>query len=271
MFDRCPREYFFHYLAAAGGADPFAPPEIRRLHRLRNMPDLPAFVNKLLTDSLRALYTGGAEDGEFFRAAVMERAAAAFADMISGRADKDHKKPFLVELTLPGAELPDLKRELFRELETLIPQWTRGAVRELLAVPPENRLDCPFPLKVHYGELDCYCTPAALWLERGLLNFAEAGVVEEETAALHCLHAMNTRNRAPGQVRTYAVTESGLKQVGMPRSFSEALRRIRRDVERMTAAEGPGTLRYEENFPSVPGEGCARCRFRSVCSDAELP
>ena len=70
IFDRCPREYFFHYLGSAGGADPFAPPEVRRLHRLRNMPDTAGFVNRLLTGTLREFFSGGAADGEFFRSAV---------------------------------------------------------------------------------------------------------------------------------------------------------------------------------------------------------
>ena len=268
LFDRCRKEYFLHYYGAAGGADPYAPPETRLLHRLKNMTDIPGFAHKLLTVSLRNFFAGGAGDGEFFRPAVMELASRELADMISGRAAADHKKSFLVELTRPKADFAGLKRRLFDTLEELIPLWRQGAVRELLAVPPENRVPVPFPLKVSFGELTCFAVPAAVWIRRGILDFAEIGPAEEESAALHALYAMNCRGRAPGQTASFVLDSGELRPVTPLVSFSAALRRIRSDADRMTAFEHSGGFWVEEDFPPAP-EHCENCRFRSFCQNRD--
>ena len=269
LFDRCKKEYYLHYYGAAGGADPYAPPETRLLHRLKNMTDVPGFAHKLLTVSLRDFFAGGAEDGEFFRPAVMELASRGLSDMISGRAAADHKKSFLIEMTRPKADFAALKRQLFGLLEQLIPLWRQGAVRELLAVPPENRVPVPFPLKVSFGELTCFATPVALWIRRGTLNFAETGPAEEESAALHALYAMNCRGRSPGQTASFVLDSGQLLPLEQPVSFSAALRRIRSDADRMTVFERPGGFWVEEDFPSAP-EHCENCRFRSFCQNRNV-
>ena len=268
LFDRCKKEYYLHYYGAAGGADPYALPETRLLHRLKNMTDVPGFAQRLLTSSLRNFFSGGAGDGEFFRPAVMEQASRGLADMISGRAAADHKKSFLIEMTRPKADFAALKRQLFELLEQLIPQWRQGAVRELLAVPPENRVPVPFPLKVSFGELVCFATPAAAWIRHGILDFAEIGPAEEESAALHALYAMNCRGRSPGQVSSFALDGGALLPIERPASFSAALRRIRLDAGRMTVFERPGGFWVEEDFPPSP-EHCENCRFRSFCQNRD--
>ncbi len=268
LFDRCKKEYYLHYYGAAGGADPYALPETRLLHRLKNMTDIPGFARRLLTDSLRKFFAGGAGDGEFFRPAVMEQASRGLADMISGRAAADHKKSFLIEMTRPKADFAALKRQLFESLEELIPLWRQGAVRELLAVPPENRVPVPFPLEVSFGELVCFAAPAAVWIRRGVLNFAETGPAEEESAALHALYAMNCRGRAPDQVVSYVLDSGQLLPIEPPVSFSAALRRIRNDADRMTVFERPGGFWVEEDFPPEQ-EYCENCRFRSFCQNRD--
>ena len=268
LFDRCKKEYYLHYYGAAGGADPCAPPETRLLHRLKNMTDIPGFAHRVLTASLRDFFAGGAEDGEFFRPAVMEQASRGLADMISGRAAADHKKPFLIELTRPKADFAASKRRLFETLEELSPLWRQGAVRELLAVPPENRVPVPFPLKVSFGELVCFATPAAAWICRGILDFAEIGPAEEESAALHALYAMNCRGRSPGQVGSFVLDSGRLLPIERPVSFSAALRRIRDDADRMTVFERPGGFWVEEDFPP-DREHCENCRFRSFCQNRD--
>ena len=269
LFDRCKKEYYLHYYGAAGGADPYALPETRLLHRLKNMTDVPGFAHRLLTASLRNFFSGGAGDGEFFRPAVMEQASRGLADMISGRAAADHKKSFLIEMTRPKADFAALKRQLFELLEQLIPLWRQGAVRELLAVPPENRVPVPFPLEVSFGELVCFATPAAVWIRRGVLNFAEIGPAEEESAALHALYAMNCRGRSPGQTASFVLDSGRLLSVEPPVSFSAALRRIRSDADRMTVFERPGGFWVEEDFPPAP-EHCENCRFRSFCQNRDI-
>ena len=269
LFDRCKREYYLHYYGAAGGADPYAPPETRLLHRLKNMTDIPGFAHSVLTASLRDFFAGGAEDGEFFRPAVMELASRGLADMISGRAAADHKKVFLIELTRPGADFAASKRQLYETLEELIPRWRQGAVRELLAVPPENRVPVPFPLEISFGELTCFAAPAAVWLRRGILDLAEIGPAEEETAALHALYGMNCRGRSPGQVGSFVLDGGELRPVERPASFSAALRRIRLDADRMTVFERPGGFWVEEDFPPSP-EHCENCRFRSFCQNRDV-
>ena len=268
LFDRCKKEYYLHYYGAAGGADPCALPETRLLHRLKNMTDVPGFARRLLTVSLRKFFAGGAEDGEFFRPAVMEQASRGLADMISGRAAADHKMSLLIEMTRPKADFAALKRQLFGLLEELIPLWRQGAVRELLAVPPENRVPVPFPLEVSFGELVCFAVPAAVWIRRGVLNFAEIGPAEEESAALHALYAMNRRGRSPDQAVSFVLDSGRLMPVEPPVSFSAALRRIRNDADRMTVFERAGGFWVEEDFPPEP-EHCENCRFRSFCQNRD--
>lgn len=265
MFFRCPKEYYLHYYASAGGHELHASPKARLLHRLRNMVDMPVYIDHLMITVLHELFINGCEDAEFFSPEVEKLLQKEFTDMLLGRCEYDHKLLLLRELTLPGANHIALKSELCHAVRCTAAQWQKYAAPELLAVPIEQRIFHTMPLAVELGEMNCFCTPCAVWMQGNVLNIAESGKSCEERLLLHALYAMNRYGIAPDHLRSFAVEEGKLRLSPLPDSFSGARQRIKRDLDEMMLPGRTGDIYCEEDF-SADHRHCEKCRFRIYCS-----
>ena len=265
MFFRCPREYFLHYYGSAGGHELHAPHKARLLHRLRNMADMPVYIEHLMITVLRELFLDGETTPELFSARVYELFQKEFTGMLLGHGEDDHKLLMLRELTVPGANHLALKSELCDAVKHSSAAWCRGTAEKVLAVPVEQRLAFPMPLPVNWGETICFCTPCAIWLECDHINIAENGTPCEERFLLHAFYAMERYGIAPEHLHSFAIVDGVMSEVAPPSSLSGAIRKIRQDISEMMLPERTGEFYCEEDF-SADFRHCENCRFRLYCS-----
>ena len=264
MFFRCQREYFLHYYGSAGGHELHADRDARLLHRLRNMVDMPEYINHLLLTVLYELFISGGDTPEFFRAQVEALLQRELSDMLLGRGEFDHKILLLRELTLPGANHIQLKSELCAAVRRNAELWQQNALQIILSVPVEQRLFFPMPLPVDFGEIKCFCAPAAIWLQEGFLNIVEISPASDERTALHCLYAMNQYGLSPEKVRSWVIADGVLQATPLPESFSGALRNIRNDLDQMMFP-GRSGIYCEKDFYADRNH-CEQCRFHIFCN-----
>ena len=267
MFDRCLREYFYHYYGSAGGAfTGTVTTRAEQLHLLRGALSVEEYAKSKIYEALRALWASGKNTAENFLPALKDRFAVEFKAMLLGRPEHDHKLPLLRELTEQGISLQELEEKVLKALQSRSELLHADALKQLLSIPVSSRLFLPFPLKVNWNDLDCYVTPLAAWHSENELSFVCTGKASEENSALLSLYALEHFNTAPDKVKIFHLESGTLQHIPMPRSFSGAFRRIREDADRMLLLELklktaplPHTL-----FPQDLKQ-CAQCRFRSFC------
>lgn len=270
MFLRCPREYFYHYCASAGGA--FAgifSREAERLHLLRSVSSMDEYVRKLLLSRLRELFTSGAQSAGAFPEDLAEQFQQEFRAMLTGKNELDHRRPLIRELTLKDASpqlIAEQTRSLLAEKGAIL---AGGALTELLKVPPGSRLDLPFPLKVCWNELECFVTPVAAWLDEEGFHGVCAGKSCEENSALLTFYALQKFHVPPEKVRLFYLEEERLVPAEPLRSSSAPFRRIRQDADMMLFLELQlrNALPAEKLFPGRSGSSCGACRFSGVCGE----
>lgn len=267
MFDRCLREYFYHYYGSAGGAFiGTATTKAERLHLLRSTLSVEEYVKSKLYEALRTLFNSGQSTAENFLQTLESQFTLDFKAMLLGRPEHDHKLPLLRELTEAGTSLQELEEKLSNSLKLQGERLRSGALTQLLSIPVPSRIHLPFPLKVNWNDLDCYVTPLAAWHCESGLSFVCVGKISEENSALLSLYALENFDTPPDKVKIFHLESGTLQSFPMPPSFSGAFRRIREDADRMLLQELklktaplPHTL-----FPQDLKQ-CAQCRFRSFC------
>ena len=266
MFERCPREYFLHYYGSVGGA--FLKTGSRQaelLHLLRSMCSVPEYVKQLLYRIVRSFFYSGSLEPEGFKSILEEQFSREFRDMLLGRAEQDHKVPFLRELTRPGFSPQALKAEILAELRREAGLWEEKALKQLLRIELEKRLEVSFPLKVCWSELDTYCTVVAAWFDGGRFNALCTGGPSEENSALLNFYALNQFECDPGHVAIWHLENGQMYEAPRQLSFSAAFRRIRKDVDAMLVLEKRSGGVDAKFFPQEFCH-CGQCRFSIVCS-----
>ena len=266
MLNRCPREYFCHYCGSAGGGFlKEGSRESEMLHLARNMVSVEAYVSQLLLRELRNAFNAGFTEKDDFVAEAEACFEKEFRLMLTGKAFCDHKLPLLLELT--QAEFtPEMVREkvlrLLREEGAALAAKSLG---KLLKTAPEKRLELPFPLKISWNELDCWCTPVAVYWESGTFCALCAGAESEENCALLSFFALEQFRVSPDRVKLFYLDRGDVREGRPVVSFSAPFRRIREDVELMKLLELKSAGRRKECFPQAI-EHCSRCRFYNYCS-----
>ena len=150
---------------------------------------LPVYVKRLLYTALRSYFISGALEGTLFKETLKEQFFKEYRDMLLGKAEVDHKVPLLCEMYRQGFSPQALKESVLNTLLQEADLLEQHALKQLLAVAPEKRLELPFPLKICWGELDTWCTVIAAWLDGGRFNALCAGNVSEENSALLSFYA----------------------------------------------------------------------------------
>ena len=269
MLDRCPREYFLHYYGSVGGAFlKIGSRQAELLHLLRNMEPLPVYVKRLIYTTVRQLFISGSQELSAFKETLRTQFFKEYRDMLLGKAEQDHKVPLLCEMTQRGFSPQVLKERvldaLLKEAEIL----ERCALKQLLEVAPEKRLELPFALKVVWGELDTYCPLIAAWFDGGRFNALCTGSASEENSALIYFYALNRLGCGPDRVIVRHLEKGVMCEAPPLNSCSAAFRRIRKDVERMLLLEKRSAGRDAKFFPQE-FDNCAQCRFCLFCSRSE--
>lgn len=266
MFERCPREYFCHYYGAVGGAFlKIGSSQAELLHLLRSTIPLAEYVKRLLYSTMRELFVTGALEPGNFRNMLEERFFNEYRDMLLGKPEHDHKIPLILEMTQKGFSPQSLKENVLAVLRKEAELLEEYALKQLLEVSAEKRLELPFPLKICWSELDTYCTVIAAWLDAGHFNALCTGSPSEENSALLNFYALNQLGCDPGKVTIWYLENGRAYQAPRLLSFSGAFRRIRSDVDKMLRLEsrsgGTDTAFFPQNF-----NNCTHCRFRIYCT-----
>ena len=268
MFDRCPREYFLHYYGSVGGAFlKIGSRQAELLHLLRNMMTLPVYVKRLLYTVLRSFFISGAPDGALFKETLKEQFFREYRDMLLGKAEEDHKIPLLCEMHRQGFSPQALKDSVLNALLQEADLLEHHALKQLLAVPTEKRLELPFPLKICWGELDTWCPVIAAWLDGGRFNALCSGSASEENSALMSFYAMDRFGCEPDRVTVWHLDKGQMCEGPRLTSFSGAFRRIRKDVDTMLVFEKRSGGIDEKFFPQE-FHNCSQCRFQLFCSQS---
>lgn len=266
MLNRCPREYFCHYCGSAGGG--FLKTASRlseKLHQARNMVTAESYVSNLISCGIRRVFNANVSAAEDFSAELEKQFEKEFRLMLAVGNASDHKLPFLQEL-VQLKETPEALR--VRVAELIKEQFRKAPCRaldKLLQISPEKRLELPFPLKISWCELDCWCTPIAAWLDGGCFCALCAGTESEENCALMSFYASERFRTSPDKVKLFYLDSDGLREGRMLNSFSAPFRRIREDVEVMKSLELKSAAGRDKHFPQQRGK-CGSCRFNNICS-----
>ena len=266
MLNRCPREYFCHYYGSAGGGFlKEGSRESEMLHLARNMFSVETYVCHLLLRELRKAFYEGFSEKEDFTAEVETCFEKEFRLMLTGKAACDHKLPLLMELT-QGEFTPEMLRaRVVQQLKEQSAELAGKALKKLLKTPPEKRLELPYPLKISWNELDCWCTPVAVYWDEGTFCALCAGSESEENGALLSFYALERFRVSPDQVKLFYLDRGDLREGRKLSSFSAPFRRIREDVEIMKLLELKSAVHKKECFPQAT-EHCSWCRFYNFCS-----
>ena len=269
MLKRCPREYFYHYYGAAGGAFVRSfTHKAEKLHLLRALLEKDEYVRKVISAQIRRLFYSGAAVPGDFTGALEEQFRREFQDMLRGRAEADHKRPLLRELFVPGVLLRELEEKVTASLKSEGGNFEKGALTELLRIPAENRLFLPCPLNVCWNSLDCYLIPVAAWLDGGRFCVVCNGTASEENQALLSFYALEKFRLPPEKIHIFHFEENKLSPAPPLASFSAALQRIREDADQMLALElqlkcgKSAALLFPQEHKM-----CLNCRFCSFCSE----
>ena len=266
MFERCPREYFWHSYGAVGGAFlKIGSRQAELLHLLRSTIPLSEYVKRLLYSTMRELFISGAREPGNFRSMLEERFLGEYRDMLLGKPEYDHKIPLILEMTQEGFSPLSLKEKVLDTLGKEAELLEKYALKQLLDVSAEKRFELPFPLKICWSELDTYCTVIAAWLDSGHFNALCTGSPSEENSALLNFYALNQLGCDPGNVTVRHLENGRVYEAPGLLSFSGAFRRIRNDVDKMLELEsrsgGTDTAFFPQNC-----NNCTHCRFRMYCT-----
>lgn len=268
MLERCPREYFLHYYGSVGGAFlKIGSPQAELLHLLRSLFSVQEYTKRLLYMTVRSLFISGVSGAENFKTLLEEEFFKEYRDMLLGKAEKDHKSPLLREMSSPGFSPHSLKESVLHTLRQEAELLERNALKQLLAIAPEKRLELPFPLKICWSELDTYCTVIAAWFDGGRFNALCTGSASEENSALLHFHALDQLGCDPGHVTVWHLDKGELCAAPTFTSFSGAFRRIRKDVDTMLKLEKQSTGIDTKFFPQEFSH-CSQCRFQLFCSQS---
>jgi hypothetical protein len=266
MLARCPREYFYHYYGSVGGAFLKTGTEkAELLHLLRNTVPAEAYIRRILLHGIRHFFNAGAVEAPNFREHLVEQLTKEYRSMLLGHPEHDHKLPLLLEMTQPGFSPQKLKEELFFLLQKQGEAVEKNLLPFLFKVSPENRLERPVPLRIHWNGLDTFCTPFALWRTGDGLRALCAGAESEENSALMLFYAMDQLKVAPDKVELFHLNdEFNFYPAARLFSCTAPFKRIKADVDRMLFLEEQSGGVKEKYFPQEL-HNCATCRFRSFC------
>lgn len=266
MLNRCPREYFCHYYGSAGGAFLKEGAQVcEKLHLARNTVCAESYVSNLICKVIRQLFNANAADTANFVSEVEVQFEKEFRLMLSGKPFLDHKLPLLLEL-VQLTETPEALRIRVSELlKKRSGKLIDCGLEKVLQISPEKRLELPFPLKISWNELDCWCTPIGAYLEEGCFCALCAGSESEENCALMSFYALEHFRCPPDKVKLFYLGEERIYEGHKVNSFSAPFRRIREDVEVMKLLELKGAENKKESFPQHFSL-CGKCRFNNICS-----
>lgn len=268
MFERCPREYFYHYYGSAGGAFVNTGTlKAEKLHLLRNMTEVESYVRQLLFHHLRSLFNSGTTGVPEIFLALEEQFRRDLRNMVFGKPELDHKYPLLREVTLQGCSLRSLEEKVLKSLHSYKEVTGRALLPFLLQIPLEDRLFLPFPLRVDWNGLPCFVTPFAAWRDAGNFCAFCAGAPSEENCALLSFYALEKFRTPPEKVKIFHLGDEGIFQLEKVLSFSASFRRIRQDADRMLLLELKlkNGISGEKIFPQEH-KTCGNCRFSSFCT-----
>ncbi len=275
-WNRCRRNYFYYYYAARGGHDTDAADPVRReLHELKMRFTVPRYVNALLDSAMRSLFYRRFEEedadvpAESLTDFAIRQMRREFAGMLKGEFRRDHRKPMLAELFLPGVSAGQVAAELTDRISAGARRLEAGIWREWNSIPFVRRRRIDAPLEVKLNELSCYCMPL-LAVQNGrefwiVENFSRSSG-EDELVTLHKFHAMNRHRCPPDAVRSFSIDRNSgeLTELGKELNISAAIRSIRSDADEMLGAIRPDGTLHGRDFPPAY-DRCGSCRFRPFC------
>ena len=280
LWRSCRRRYFLHYYAAAAGIDPGSPRELRTARLLRDAVALPVFTQKLLNKILREqFYREPDDDGGYGETGGFQAVACRLAEYEWNRAVSDAAagggRAPLLELLACRDTMTEVGARLRELVISEAGRIASGVWKQLDAVESCRRRPIASPLELWIGELRCFAVPAIafstpggeLWIVEGVRSGREGA---DEIALLHKFYAMNTLNRPPETVRSFALAPGkyDFSEFGRDVDLSAAIREIKHDIGEMAAALNSDGSASEGNFPAAPGKACENCPFRTIlCSE----
>lgn len=270
LWKNCKRRYAFTYLGAAGGFDLGAPPQVQKLHRLRNFLEKSTYIKRVISQLLHEEFYSGEEKKTLIP--LTDRAMAKFAiefnQMLRGTAFHDHSRPMLRELAENFRQAGSLQSEISSQLWQIADKIEHADWVQWRQIPTIRRRAISTPLAVQINELKCYCTPVAAavsageyWIFEGFADFS----CSAEIALIHKYYALIRLSRNPERVHSFRLSEETgeISEFGYDLDFSQTMNNISHDVEEILAANFPTDL------ISIPAktESCHNCPFKIICQN----
>lgn len=268
---QCPRKARLHCCECRNGADQEADKQFRLLHDLRRRIPLHSYLQRLFTQALRGLFyqESGEDTGmppvscEQLAELIHKRFDREVELMLCGVAAKDHKLVLIKELENKNCNISRLISEADKKIDQLCQALKKELWKLISSTGVISRRDIASPLALNINELRCYCAPLFALEKSGEFWIVENNC-DDRIALLHKFYAVNTLNREPHLVRSFAYEpESGeFREAGVDLEVSRLLQEISTD----SAYWAELTALPLEDVP-INAEHCQECEFSFFCND----
>lgn len=275
LFTFCPRAYFYHYYASAGGFEQFSSAEL--LYELKQLQPLELWINSICSEFLRDFFYENPENFNIHKAAkqYFHRGARSIS-MREWRNDPQRLNLFesyyglveINELIEHGAKL------LEQSSKNLIES---GLIDFLQEIPYLSRKNFSFPICSNIGKIKIWCSPVLIWQEDGLLKFLTFNnggtnkIKAHYTAGLHKIYAFNNLRVKPERVVTlnFDLTTGETTAISDEEiNISKLINHVKNSTAEMLSLASSDNCVFEDNFTQHINN-CTKCKFQKYCSLAE--
>ena len=268
---QCPRKARLCCCECRNGAEPEAETPFRLLHDLRRRIPLERYLQRLFSQALRELFyqESGEETDvttsscEQLAADIHQRFDRELELMLCGVASRDHKFYMIKELENNNCNISRLISEADKRIDQLCQAMKKELWKLISSTGIISRRNIASPLALNINELRCYCAPLFALEKSGEFWIVENNC-DDRIALLHKFYAVNTLNKEPHLVRSFAYEpDSGeLREAGLNLEVSRLLQEISAD----SACWAELTALPLEDVP-VNAEHCQECEFSFFCND----
>ena len=271
LFNFCPRAYFYHYYASAGGFEQFSDAE--QLYQLKKLQSLDLWINSICSEVLREFFYENYEDLNIYKAA--KRYFNQGARSVSLREWRDDpQKLNLFESYYGLIEINELFEYGAKLLENSIDSLHESGLLDYLrGIPYLSRKNFSFPVFTSIGKIKVWCSPVLVWQEDGLLKFLTLNngssnkVKAHHTAALHKVFSFNNLHIKPERVVTLNFDLTNGETSAVPDeeiNVSELIDYVKDSTVEMLALSNDHKSIFEDNF-SKNTDNCLKCKFQKYC------